>query len=229
MIINYPTGFYKSILPPLSNTSDKVVTIVSNNQPPRGTLFFNKISLKLASSSSPLISSEPNNEQINGILKSFRNTSVASIPIRPIGSVIEFTDSYADSTNIDASSDLIQNDYFSRFGDDLINPINNKLIKAYRKFQNLLITTTQELQNLYVSMTNYERESNAAIASLDAVNQALTLEPDDQDLLDVRNDLQQKIDSNNSNIIDINSKIDILLDKKSKYQDSIRELVKVIQ
>jgi hypothetical protein len=227
MIINYPTGFYKSILPPAPSANGNITSTISNNPPPRGTLFFFKITFQLAKNAISLIPSEHNAGQINGSLKSFRSSSVSSVPIRPIGTVIEFNDSYNETDFV--SPVLDQRDDFNKFGVDTTDNINNKLIAAYRKFKDKLTSTVQQLQNSYVQLSNYDRDHNSYVASLSAVNQALLIDPVDQDLLDIQAELQQNIDSVMILINDTNAIIKSLTSDKVKYEDSIRGLVKVIK
>lgn len=227
MIINNPTGFYKSIIPPSVGNSGNYTYVISNNDPPRGSLFFFKINLRLASTSVPIISMPPTGSQYSGTLKSYRNISLSGNPVRPIGTVIEFNDSKNKLSDI--SPILNQSTDFSGFNDESTDSINSKLRNSYERFKNKLIITVQELQNSYVLVSNLEREFNTYSASLTAVEQALLLEPTDDDLLNVKNELNIKIGINNTKIKILHDLINKLSVDKTKYEDAIRSLVKVIQ
>lgn len=227
MIINNPTGFYKSIIPPSIDNSGNYTYVISNNSPPRGSLFFFKINLRLASTSVPIISAPPTGKQFSGTLRSFRNTSLTGASIRPIGTVIEFNDGLNKIDNV--SADLNQSTDFNRFNDSSTDPINSKLRLSYDKFKNKLIITVQELQNSYITVGNLEREFNTYTASLSAVEQALLLEPTDPDLLSVKDELKSKMEINSATTKALYDSINKLSKDKTKYEDAIRSLVKVIQ
>lgn len=227
MIINYPTGFYKSVLPPAPDSKGNYTYTISNEPPPRGSLFFLKTSLRLASSALPIMSTDPVGVPINGSIKSFRGKTLSDTPIRPIGSVIEFNDGSSPIDNV--SPDVDNSNDFQKFSNVSTDPIANKLMAAYRNFQQRLIDISQELQNAYITIGNLEREKNTYISSLDAVNQALILEPTDQALLDVKQELNAKISINSIIIQDLYETVNTLNIKQSQYVDSLRSLSKAIK
>lgn len=227
MIINYPTGFYKSVLPPAPESNGNFTYTISNEIPPRGSLFFLKTSLRLASSSLPLLTTDPTGVPYNGTIRSYRGRVLSSTPIRPVGSIIEFNDNNKPIDNV--TLDLNSSNDFYRFNNSSINTINHKLIEAYKKYQQLLIDVTQEIQNSYISIGNFEREFNTYMSSLDAIDYALILEPNDQSLLDSKNELNAKAVVNTALIKDLQTNINLLSIKKSKYEDSLRSLSKAIR
>lgn len=227
MIINYPTGFYKSILPPAPESKGNITYTISNEVPPRGSLFFLKNNLRLASTSLPLLTTEPTGVRYNGTVKSYRGITSSSVPIRPIGSVIEFNDNLNPIDNV--NQNLNSSNDFYRFNNSSIDPINSKLIDAYKKFQQRLIDISQELQNSYVSIGNFEREYNTYVSSLNAIDQALILEPDDQSLLGAKQELTIKADINSTITKSLYVTVNTLSTKKLQYEDSLRSLSKAIK
>jgi len=124
MIINYPTGFYRSVLPPAPESKGNITYTISNEAPPRGSLFFLKTNLRLASSALPLLTTNPTGIPYNGTIKSYRGRTLSSVPIRPIGSVIEFNDKSNPIDNVTPS--LNSSNDFYRFNNVSIDPINTK-------------------------------------------------------------------------------------------------------
>ena len=227
MIINFPTGFYKSILPPAPDSMGNVTYTVSNNDPPRGSLFFLKMTLKLANMSTSIVATESSDSQLSTTLKAFRSNKLSDKPIRPIGTVIEFNDKYESIDNL--SSKLDREFDFNRFGDSSSDPVNSKLIEAYNKYKLELISVSQQIESLIIDLDNNNRLKNSYTASLDAVNIALNIIPDDSELLSVKANLETNINNVIAENVSITNNIDNLSAKKSTYEDNMRNLSKVIK
>lgn len=227
MILNYPSGFYKSVLPPAPDSMGNITYTISGNEPPRGSLFFLKMTPRLSGVSSSLESSEMTNNQMSTAVKAFRPNKLLDKPIRPVGTIIEFTDKYESIDNLSNKLDVEFD--FNRFGDSSSDPVNSKLLEAYNKYKDELIVVSQQIESFIIDLDNNNRLKNSYIASLEAVNVALNIMPDDEQLLSIKNDLQLKIDEAIKNGQNLSDSINDLSTKKSTYEDSMRDLSKVIK
>jgi hypothetical protein len=226
MILDFPSGFYKNILPPSPENRGNVTYVISTEAPPRGALFFLKIANNLAVASPSLVATDPQGTIQFGTLRSFRNISVIDTSPRPIGSVLEFNDEYKTldvrNGSLDESVD------FPRFSNVSTDPVNAKLYQAYVTAQKQLLTASQESSIKQVQIENTERSTNAAISSLQATQEALKILVNDQELLDTVTDLESQIAANESLIDTLRDEILALDVQRSQLADSVRRLSKVI-
>ena len=226
MILNYPSGFYRTILPPAPENRRNVTYTISNEPPPRGTLFFLKISNAISVTSPILISSEPQGDISYGTLRSFRSNSVVSQQPYPVGAVLEFNEPYK---NLDVRQDSLDvNTEFPRFNNPSTDPVNLKLLQAYESYQDMLLQVSQDSLTKQAEIENLERNINATISSLEATNEALKILENDTQLLDVQQDLQNQIQVSQNAIDTLSVEIVALNKQREVISDSIRRLVKVI-
>lgn len=226
MILNFPSGFYSTILPPSSKNRGNITYTISSESPPRGNLFFLKISNSFASTSPPLIASDPQGTIGYGTLRSFRNIPVIDTSPRPFGSVLEFNDAYK---TLDVRSDSLDESVdFPKFSNPSTDPVNAKLYQAYVTAQKQLLSVSQESNIKQVQVENVERSTNAAISSLQATREALKILVNDADLLAVEADLLAQIDTNESLVESLQEEIVALDAQRTQLADSVRRLSKVI-
>lgn len=230
MILNFPSGFYRTVLPPAPGNKGNVTFTISNNVPPRGALFFLKMSNNLAVSSQKLIATPPQGVLGGGSLRSFRSIGVIDRIPRPIGAVIEWNDSNATSGSMQSiqSQSLDETIEFAHFGDDSANPINDKLVIAYKQFQKSLMTVSSQSLSKQIEIENIERQINASQASLSATCEALKIMIDDVELQESRDNLILQIADYKSQIAILRDEITQLNAQRATMSDSVRNLAKVI-
>lgn len=223
MIINYPTGFYKSVV----NNVDNIAEIISSQQPPRGYLYFLKTNRLLEQSAIPIVDVPPadDSKQYGGIMSASRNLALSDMPVRPIGTVIEFSDSYK-TTSVPVNS-TVRSIEFNNFKDDSIDPVKSKLLKAYREYQSSLLRSMQDIESSKIKLINLEKESNTLTASFDAVVEALAI-GDDVELAEIKNDIINKMSTNSEQIRLIKIEINRLSEEKTKIENSIFKISKVL-
>ncbi len=227
MIINYPTGFYKSILPPSIGNSMNVTYAISGGKPPRGALYFLKIGGGLAAASPPLVSTAPQGSITSSSLRSNRSNSVVGVAPRPIGSVVEFTDNYK-TLNVRTDS-LNESVNFPKFSDKATDNLNLKLLSAYQSYQTELMKVSQQSLSKQIEIENIEISINVAVSSLQATEEALKIMVNDIDLLLAKIDLEQQIILNEQQIVTLSNEILSLDYKRSSLTDSIQKWSKVIK
>jgi len=226
MILSFPSGFYRTVLPPAPESRGNITYTISNESPPRGALFFLKINNALAVNSPPLVATIPQGTLNSGTLRAFRSNGTIDIEPRPIGSILEFTDQYR---TLDVQQDSLDETVnFPRFNNVSTDPVNTKLLDAYTQFQRQLLTASQQSASKQIEIENIERLTNAAVASLQATQEALKILIGDVDLLAAEADLLQKIDANTQQIAVLRQEIVSLDAERSKAADSVRRLSKVI-
>jgi len=228
MILNYPSGFYRSSIPPSVNSRENITFTISNETPERALLFYLKIDLQLAQNSPPLVSVRPSRRPISGNIKAQRRNVFIDQASRPIGSVIEFSDRYRQLEVTPVELD--QTVDFPRFNNEnTIEQVNSKLLTSYRRFQTELVEVTRLSDSKQVELENLERKVNSRIAAVEAVEQALEFLVGDDDLIAAQNELSSDIDLFNSEIRALSGEIEVFDSRRRILQDSIRRLSKVLR
>lgn len=226
MILNFPSGFYRTILPPASGNQGNVTFTISNNAPPRGALFFLKIDNNLARTSPSLLPSEPQGDINSSTLRAFRNVSIIDREPRPIGSVLEFNDQY--KTIQGERNSLDQTVDFPRFNSGDVNAANPRLKEAYEVTQRSLLQISSSSLTKQSEIENLERLTNTLIASLEATEAALAVFPGDTSLTATLDNLNSQISINQTQIDLLKSEIVVLDDQRLQAEERIRQLSKVI-
>jgi hypothetical protein len=226
MLLNFPSGFYRTLLPPAPDNKGNVTYTISGEEPPRGILFFLRINNNLSVNSPALIATAPQGRIDNSALTSHRvNVPIDREP-RPIGSILEFVDRYR---TLDVQSDALKESVdFPRFSNSSTDPINQKLLDAYQINQKELLMVSQASISKQVEIDNLERGINTSIASLQATEEALKVLIDDADLLAVVVDLNNQIENSKVQIDFLADEIIVLDERRNELSDAVRRLSKVI-
>lgn len=226
MILDFPSGFYQTVIPPAPENRGNVTYTISNEEPPRGALFFLKIANNLLAASPSLIASEPQGDVQSSTLRSFRNQTVIGTPSFPIGAILDFNEPFKE---LDAqSASLNVNVDFPRYKADDTDPVNGKLIQAYETYQDRLLKVAQSSLSKQAEIENIERSINTMLSSLEATREALKIMENDSDLLAIEESLNAKIAASETKIDELTVEIEVLDQQRVELTDSINRLAKVI-
>lgn len=200
MIINYPTGLYKNVLPDGPDDSQNVTFLISNTAPPKASLLFPKIPIGIANRKRAPDGLTPEKRRLTvgplvfTISRASRNLTGNNAQQYEIGSVLDFsyssikqTDPMLVSTKTEIQHNLNLYDY-AELGltEDDVELINEQSITTFDIITNRLnylrikrsdaevrINTTQKLIN----------EANKNIAALEVMTESVGTDPDIDNLL----------------------------------------------
>lgn len=183
MIILYPTGFYKPILPTKPSDGGNVTYTISNNTPPKTNLLFPKIPKGVVDRKRPdknfttIIRRETQGELIYSVNSSNRSLEGNNSKVFEVGQIFEFGDS--SSTKIDTMfvsnksetrHDINRFDY-EKLGltDDDINTINEKSLFVQIDLMNKLNQAVQLRANAEVEIATQQKIINDSTRNISAL------------------------------------------------------------
>lgn len=183
MILRFPTGLYSKIIPKIPSDSGNVTFTISNQDPPRSSLLFPKISRGIAEQQyNPIHVSTPNRRRTVGELiftvsKAGQAITSSSAMQYEVGQTLEFTDQIVDSVDPMLVGDTeIRHNLFSVDYDSLEisagdqSNIVDESVVVYRLLMTRLNNIKQSRADADAIITQYQKDLNEANRTIGALN-----------------------------------------------------------
>lgn len=235
MIIKYPTGYYKEVLPSSPSDGGNITYTISNTEPPRSNLSFQRIPNGVKSKQA---SNKIHDRSNYGQLAISYSTATATdlndnSSNYQIGQVIEFNE-FSDRSinpllitdNIEERHDLLVFDYTS-LGLDINDEkvIANSSINKLNQYKQLLNDTLKQRKNAEVLIASSQKRINDIDRNLDA----LSLLDQSDDIVAIINKLRSsKIEYENQRALAQNAANEAA-SQATIYRNNIRTLSSVVK
>ncbi len=183
MIINFPTGLYRTVLPQSPEDRGNITYTISNSTPPRTNLLFAKINSGVANRKRnqqelDLFTIRQNNGSlVFSVASSTRSTEGNNSRIYEIGQVLEFSDApvqtitpmYVSKVS-ETRHDTNQFDYdLLGLTSDEVEVINRQSIIAYNALTDKLNLVRQARANAEIEIVNQQKIINDTTRNIDAL------------------------------------------------------------
>lgn len=232
MIINHPTGLYKTVLPDSPESSANIIYTISNQDPPRSALSFLQLSrnVDISRTDTKISNKTLAGDAVYSVTKGDKNQIISGVEYYKFGSTFGFDDveillSKEQVTNkLENRHDIGSIDY-EAIGVDK-STIDPDLFVQLQDYKAELSSLQEQYNNLYIQINNNIKLSNEISLAIDGLN---TLKNPSDNIINTKNDLAEQKEELQDTITSQKVIYDAIPNKIDKTKKNINMLSRLIK